>query len=124
MNRNRLSTITVADVEHAIRHRINNNTPSNNEVLFNPLTYPGQDLSETDFKEEQTIAVLDQVAMAEWRDPELGCNKKIFDIKAEDVASILNNLRERMVLDENGNYYKIKVKLYMLWTRKRIYGIA
>ncbi|MBR1933095.1 MAG: ATP-binding protein [Prevotella sp.] len=123
MNMNRLSQISTADVECALRNRIASNAPSANEMLFNPLTYPGQDLSESDFKEEHTIAILDKVASAEWTDREMGCNKAVLATRTESpVASIVQNLIERMVLVENGDYYNLKVKLYMLWTQKRMFG--
>ena len=119
MNLNRLGYITTADVECAVSSKINTNAPSANELLFNPLTYPGQDLSETNFKEEDAIDILDKVAKAEMEDKEKGCNKAAF----EGVDAIIQNLKDRMVLKEEGNYYKINVKLYMLWTKKR-YGIV
>lgn len=129
----RLSHITEADVESAIREHF---CQSNDRIdIFDPLTYSGQSPKESDFSQEKNTAVLEKIASVEIEKPDIGCRRadispsEIDDnsllreiIDQGELDNILNNLKDRGVLLVENQIYKIRVKLYLLWVMRKKYG--
>ena len=123
MNLYQLKRISELDVEEAVRDGINNSTLKDCEDLFDALTTAGlQDGFPGLFSKEEAEAVLDVIANAQWKSPRLGCYKNYISIPGVDVAGLLNDLCRREVLVHQQNYYSIRVKLYLLWVRKKLFG--
>ena len=88
------------------------------KILFDPLEFSGQDPIESEYSKEQTREILLQVARGELNDSVKGCHCTLITSDSVNVARILDDLVKRDVLIEKNNYYKLKVKLYLLWTVK------
>lgn len=114
---NRLDVITEADVEASIRRALNGDS-TELKILFDPLEFSGQDPIESEYSKEQTREILLQVARGELNDSVKGCHSSLITSESVNVVRILDDLVKRDVLIEKNNYYKLKVKLYLLWTFK------
>lgn len=112
---NRLDVITEADVEASIRRALNGDS-TELKILFDPLEFSGQDPIESEYSKEQTREILLQVARGELNDSVKGCHCSLITSDSVNVTKILDDLVKRDVLIEKNNYYKLKVKLYLLWT--------
>jgi len=127
MNANKLQYITTADVESAIRSGLKKKEEA---YIFEPLTYPGQLRKESEENtEKNTIEILDKVAKAELANPQKGCYvsqiaSTCFD--DADLSKLLEQLSNNLdvLIEETPNYYKLKVKLYLIWTLERTSGNA
>lgn len=129
----RLSHITEADVEFAIREHF---CQSNDRIdIFDPLTYSGQSPKESDFSQEKNTAVLEKIASVEIEKPDIGCRRADISpseidgnsllreiIDQGELDNILNNLQDRGVLLVENQIYRIRVKLYLLWVMRKKYG--
>ena len=129
----RLSHITEADIEFAIRESFYRNNDCSE--LFDPLTYSGQSLEESDFKQEENMAVLEKIAKVEFDKPDIGCRRADLSpseieensilrdiINRGELDNILKNLCDRRVLLVENQVYRIRVKLYLLWVMRKKYG--
>ena len=114
---NRLDVITEADVEASTRRALSGDS-TELEILFDPLEFSGQDPIESEFSKEQTREILNQVARGEMFDPMKGCHCSQISSDSVNVDKILEDLVNRDVLIEKNKYYKLKVKLYLLWSIK------
>ncbi len=119
VNSNRLPSITEADVETCIRRSLCGMSPQL-KVLFDPLEYSGQDPIESEFTADQTKEILEQVTRGELNNTVRGCSRKQIASDNVDVDKILSELVDRQVLVNDNDYFKIKVKLYLIWTLLRI----
>ncbi len=115
MNSNHLSSVTEADVENCIRQALAS-ISSEKGILFDPLEFSGQDKEESEFSKEQTREILRMVTTGELHNPIKGCPRNQISSDSINVDKILDELYDRDVLACENNYYKIKVKLYLIWT--------
>lgn len=121
VNSRHLAIISEADVEDCIRKRFARHEQSDN-YIFDALEYAGQDPHESDFEREQTKEILRQVVYGELNDLDKGCPKGQISSSYPDVdvKKLLAELVERLVLavenDFGNDFYKINVKLYLIWT--------
>lgn len=123
LNTHKLSKVSKADVEAAVREAINSD-PNEVNTIFDPLLYSGVDPIESEYTKEQTSEILNQVAEAELDDPQTGCHKSRINSSDKNVVvkNLLDNLDSRDVLVKNGDYYSLNVKLYLRWTQKNKFG--
>ena len=121
MNARRLNKATEADVDAVVWRAMRTIQPTELRAKFDPLIFPGiKSEKEYRFNRKQTMNVLDIVADEELRNPVRGCRK--MDLMArsgEPNDDIIKDLVERGVLDDNHDYYKIKLKLYIVWYQER-----
>lgn len=120
INTNSLEVITEADVEESVRGFLNSNSRNVN-IILEPLEFSGRSMRESDYTKEENRSVLKQIALGELADREYGCQR--ININLDDkgisdkrVDDILAELLDRDVITEKYNYYKINVKLYLIWT--------
>jgi len=123
LNTHKLSKVSKADVEVAVREAINSD-PNEVNTIFDPLLYSGVDPIESEYTKEQTSEILNQVAEAELNDPQTGCHRSLISSSDKNIVvqNLLDNLNNRDVLVKNGDYYSLNVKLYLLWTQKNKFG--
>jgi hypothetical protein len=120
MNTRRLPKVTVADVDAGVRRSIRNTQPTGLRGLFDPLLFPGLKEKLSRFTREQTMRILDTVADEELRNPVRGCRKvDLLARSGETQDEIIKDLVERGVLENDHDYYKIKLKLYIVWYQVR-----
>lgn len=120
INSNSLEVITEADVEESIREFLKSDAHEV-DIILEPLEFSGRSTKESDFSKEENRNVLQTIALGELADREYGCRR--ININLDDkgisdkrVDDILAELVERNVITEKYNYYKINVKLYLIWT--------
>ena len=120
MNTRRLPKVTVADVDAVVRRSIRNTQPTGLRGLFDPLLFPGLKEKLARFTREQTMRILDTVADEELRNPVRGCRKvDLLARSGETHDEIIKDLVERGVLENDHDYFKIKLKLYIVWYQVR-----
>lgn len=123
MNLYELKKVTEADVEEAVREGIAFGAALDIEKLIDPLTSAGLDQNLPGrFTAEQAELVLNVIADAESRLPSLGCYRNNISVPNIDVAGLLADLRRRDVVYVQQDYWFIRVKLYLLWAKKKLHG--
>ena len=123
MNLYELKKVTEADVEEAIREGIAYGAALDIEKLIDPLTSAGLDQKLPGrFTAEDAELVLNVIADAESRMPSLGCYRNNISVPNVPVADLLADLRRRDVVYVQQDYWFIRVKLYLLWARKKLHG--
>jgi Archaeal ATPase. len=121
MNTRMLPKVTEADIDAAVSRSIKSSQPSTLRGLFDPLIFPGLKEKLSRFSWDQTTKILDLVADEEIRNPARGIRRIDLIAKSgETQEDIIKDLEERGVLENYHDYYKIKLKLYIVWYKERI----